>query len=170
MLIKNQIYQAVVTDYTAEGQGVAHIEGCAVFIPNAIAGETVRLRYVFDVADTGQRAQSRSLELWRLTGDNAPAVAASLEAAYGAPAALGLDGQTCQGEAACGGASARARLLSGALRRIERHLVERALLGEIQATLAQILLRELGLDAPQPAAEADRRWEIVLDDREGWSG
>ena len=46
--------------------------------------------------------------------------------------------------AACGGASARARLLSGALRRIERHLVERALLGEIQATLAQILLRELG--------------------------
>ena len=72
--------------------------------------------------------------------------------------------------AACGGASARARLLSGALRRIERHLVERALLGEIQATLAQILLRELGLDAPQPAAEADRRWEIVLDDREGWSG
>lgn len=55
--------------------------------------ETVRLRYVFDVADTGQRAQSRSLELWRLTGDNAPAVAASLEAAYGAPAALGLDGQ-----------------------------------------------------------------------------
>ena len=57
------------------------------------SGETVRLRYVFDVADTGQRAQSRSLELWRLTGDNAPAVAASLEAAYGAPAALGLDGQ-----------------------------------------------------------------------------
>ena len=57
------------------------------------SGETVRLRYVFDVADTGQRAQSRSLELWRLTGDNAPAVAAFLEAAYGAPAALGLDGQ-----------------------------------------------------------------------------
>ncbi len=57
------------------------------------SGETARLRYVFDVADTGQRAQSRSLELWRLTGDNAPAVADSLEAAYGAPAALGLDGQ-----------------------------------------------------------------------------
>ena len=57
-----------------------------------------------------------------------------------------------------------------ALRRIERHLVERALLGEVQVALAQVLLRELGLDAPQPAAEADRRWEIVLDDREGWSG
>ena len=44
MLIKNQIYEATVTDYTAEGQGVAHIEGCAVFVPNAIAGERVRLR------------------------------------------------------------------------------------------------------------------------------
>ena len=44
MLIKNQIYEAVITDYTSEGQGVAHIEGCAVFIPNAIAGERVRVR------------------------------------------------------------------------------------------------------------------------------
>ena len=44
MLIKNQIYEAVVTDYTAEGQGVARIEGCAVFIPNAIAGEKYRVR------------------------------------------------------------------------------------------------------------------------------
>ena len=42
MLIKNQIYEAVITDYTSEGQGVAHIEGCAVFIPNAICGEKVR--------------------------------------------------------------------------------------------------------------------------------
>ena len=44
MLIKNQIYEAVITDYTSEGQGVAHIEGCAVFIPNAIAGETVKVK------------------------------------------------------------------------------------------------------------------------------
>ncbi len=44
MLIKNEIYEARITDYTAEGQGVAHVEGCAVFVPNAIAGETVRLR------------------------------------------------------------------------------------------------------------------------------
>ena len=44
MLVKNQIYEAVITDYTTEGQGVAHIEGCAVFVPNAIAGERVRLR------------------------------------------------------------------------------------------------------------------------------
>ena len=44
MLIKNQIYEALITDYTAEGQGVAKVEGCAVFIPNAIAGELVRVR------------------------------------------------------------------------------------------------------------------------------
>ena len=44
MLEKNQIYETEVTDYTAEGQGVAHIEGCAVFIPNAIAGENIRVR------------------------------------------------------------------------------------------------------------------------------
>ena len=44
MLVKNQIYETVITDYTAGGQGVAHIEGCAVFVPNAIAGERVRVR------------------------------------------------------------------------------------------------------------------------------
>jgi len=44
MLTKNRIYEAVITDYTSEGQGVAKIEGCAVFIPNAICGETVRVR------------------------------------------------------------------------------------------------------------------------------
>ena len=48
MLEKNKQYEAIVTDYTAEGQGVAHIEGCAVFLPNAIAGEkyTVRIEKV----------------------------------------------------------------------------------------------------------------------------
>ena len=44
MLIKNQIYEATISDYTAEGQGVAKIEGCAVFIPNAIVGEKCTVR------------------------------------------------------------------------------------------------------------------------------
>ncbi len=44
MLEKNVVYEAVITDYTAEGQGVAHIEGITVFIPNAIAGERVLVR------------------------------------------------------------------------------------------------------------------------------
>jgi len=44
MLEKNKIYETVITDYTVEGQGVAKIEGCAVFIPNAIAGERCLVR------------------------------------------------------------------------------------------------------------------------------
>ena len=44
MLEKNKIYEAEICDYTAEGQGVARIEGCAVFIPNAIVGERCRVR------------------------------------------------------------------------------------------------------------------------------
>ena len=44
MLIKNQIYEAAIVDYTAEGQGIAKIEGCAVFVPNAIVGERCRIR------------------------------------------------------------------------------------------------------------------------------
>ena len=44
MLEKGKIYEAVITDYTSEGQGVAKIEGCAVFIPNAIFGEKVMVR------------------------------------------------------------------------------------------------------------------------------
>ncbi len=44
MLEKNRIYEALVTDYTAEGQGVARVDGCAVFLPNAIAGETYKIR------------------------------------------------------------------------------------------------------------------------------
>ncbi len=44
MLKKNEIYEAVISDYTSEGQGVAKIEGCAVFVPNALHGERVRIR------------------------------------------------------------------------------------------------------------------------------
>ena len=44
MLIKNQIYEATIVDYTAEGQGIAKVDGCVVFIPNAIAGERCRIR------------------------------------------------------------------------------------------------------------------------------
>ena len=44
MLVKNAVYEAEIIDYTTEGQGVAKIEGCAVFIPNAIVGEKCRVR------------------------------------------------------------------------------------------------------------------------------
>ncbi len=44
MLIKNQIYEALICDYTTEGQAVAKIDGCVVFIPNGIYGEKYRIR------------------------------------------------------------------------------------------------------------------------------
>ena len=44
MLIQNRIYTATITDYTIQGQGIAHVEGCAVFIPNAIAGEVCEIQ------------------------------------------------------------------------------------------------------------------------------
>ena len=44
MLEKGKIYEAEIVDYTSEGQGIAKVEGCAVFIPNAIFGEVCRIR------------------------------------------------------------------------------------------------------------------------------
>ncbi|MBQ8910407.1 MAG: 23S rRNA (uracil(1939)-C(5))-methyltransferase RlmD [Oscillospiraceae bacterium] len=44
MLEKGKIYEAVISDYTAEGQGIAKIEGCAVFILNALVGEKCLVR------------------------------------------------------------------------------------------------------------------------------
>ena len=44
MLIKNGVYEGRICDYTAEGQGICKIEGCAVFVPNGIYGELCRIR------------------------------------------------------------------------------------------------------------------------------
>ena len=44
MLNKNEIYEAEICDYTSGGDGVARVEGCAVFVPNAIVGERCRIR------------------------------------------------------------------------------------------------------------------------------
>ena len=46
MLRKSAVYEVGITDYTADGMGVAHAEGCAVFIPNAVAGERLRISIV----------------------------------------------------------------------------------------------------------------------------
>ena len=39
MLKKNDCYPAQITGYTSEGLGVAHVDGQAVFVARAIAGE-----------------------------------------------------------------------------------------------------------------------------------
>ena len=80
MLVKNQIYEAEITDYTAEGQGVAHIEGCAVFIPNAVAGEKVRVRVekaqktwaagkIVEILEKSPHRVNRECEVAKLCGE-----------------------------------------------------------------------------------------------------
>lgn len=44
MLRKQELYTGEIIDYTAEGQGVARIEGCVVFVPNAVAGEVCQIQ------------------------------------------------------------------------------------------------------------------------------
>ena len=85
----------------------------------------------------------------------------------GLAAHLGMDKAEILQRAEGRGGAHRALFLD-ALRRIERHLVERALMGELQYSVAQMLLRELGCDAVRPQEE-ERRVVVVLDDREGWS-
>ena len=41
---KNECYEVRITGYTSEGQGVAHVEGMAVFVPRVIAGELCRIK------------------------------------------------------------------------------------------------------------------------------
>lgn len=50
------------------------------------SGDRERLRYVFDVSDTGTRPNSRSLNLWELREEHIPAVSSMLEKNYGIPA------------------------------------------------------------------------------------
>ena len=44
MLTKNQVYTAEITGYTAEGLGVARVEGEVVFVHGAVRGETCRIQ------------------------------------------------------------------------------------------------------------------------------
>lgn len=72
------------------------------------SGDAPRLRYVFDVADTGELSQSRSLNLWKLSEENAQAVSLSLENGYDVPARRGAGAAAARHLFA-----ARGRLLGG---------------------------------------------------------
>lgn len=45
-LVKNKVYRAELTDYTAEGAAVAHIGGMAVFVPGGAVGDQCDIRIV----------------------------------------------------------------------------------------------------------------------------
>ena len=57
------------------------------------SGETPRLRYVFDVADTGDREQSRRPYLWQLQPEHEGIVSAALEQRFGVSGENGLGDQ-----------------------------------------------------------------------------
>ncbi len=56
-------------------------------------GSRPKLRYVFDVSDTGARENSRPVNLWSMREEYVPAVQDALERAYGVEAGAGLDEQ-----------------------------------------------------------------------------
>jgi len=62
-----------------------------------------------------------------------------------------------------------AKAYADALRRIGRYIVERALLGELQYSVAAKLLDELGIGEKLPPDESEKRIVIVMEDEEGWS-
>jgi len=57
------------------------------------SGDKPRLRYVFDVSDTGGRENSRRVDLWELRPEHRVGVGGALEQYYGVPAANGLADQ-----------------------------------------------------------------------------
>ena len=48
-------------------------------------GDTMQLRYVFDVADTGARERSRPVNLWRINSEKLPLITSNLPENYGDP-------------------------------------------------------------------------------------
>jgi hypothetical protein len=67
------------------------------------------------------------------------------------------------------GSGSDAKLYADALRRIGRYIVERALLGELQYSVAAKLLNELDIGEKLPPNETERQIVIVMEDTEGWS-
>jgi 23S rRNA (uracil1939-C5)-methyltransferase len=43
-LFKNQLIPIQIENYSSEGDGVGHVDGCAVFVRGALRGETVQAR------------------------------------------------------------------------------------------------------------------------------
>ena len=44
MLNKGAVYETEICDYTTGGDGIAKVDGCVVFVPNAIVGEKVKVK------------------------------------------------------------------------------------------------------------------------------
>ena len=53
------------------------------------SGESVRVRYLFDIADTGTRANSRTPNIWEMRREHENAIVQDLERSYGIPDDVG---------------------------------------------------------------------------------
>ena len=53
------------------------------------SGNGTRLRYLFDIADTGTRQNSRTPNVWKMSREHEKAVAQDLEQQYGIPSDIG---------------------------------------------------------------------------------
>ncbi len=61
-----------------------------------MSGERPRLRYVFDVSDTGERRNSRPVQLWKVELEHEAAIKNALEDAFEVSSQTTLDGQIMQ--------------------------------------------------------------------------
>lgn len=52
-------------------------------------GEQPKLRYVFDVADTGERKNSRPVQLWKMNAEHEQPIIRALDTAFDVPAGVG---------------------------------------------------------------------------------
>ena len=52
-------------------------------------GEQPKLRYVFDVADTGERKNSRAVQLWKMNAEHEQPIIRALDAAFDVPSGAG---------------------------------------------------------------------------------
>ena len=68
-------------------------KGIALLNPTA---NGMRIRYVFDVSDTGTRADSRNVDVWQLTEAAEPAVRKMLAEEFSADASMRLSSQIDQ--------------------------------------------------------------------------
>jgi len=82
---------------------------------------------------------------------------------------LGLDKETIRDMARTGSdKSPTVRCLRSALRRIERYTVEHALLGELQLSVAQMLLSDLGCGTHLSETATGEGIVVRLEDPKGW--
>lgn len=86
----------------------------------------------------------------------------------GLAAAVGVDRERIKAIAQKPGNGKLSALFRDALRRIERYTVEGALLGELQLSVAQMLLADMGYGVKPSESEKSEALVITMDDPERW--